>query len=951
MARRRKKTARNAAHRHKAQSNVKLDKSLPSLPPSAVPEMSFSPEVEVPSPDSYPPSSTEVQPRKRPSDSRYQGPGNPRNHDSPASAQNQFQGDIHLISQKISRSHFTDGSGLSIPPESYRNNRHSTISQRSDISGGDEFLIPVAFDPTPPAAQTPQLSIQNTSKIVDERPRDYFTGVRGTASSSRKIFTETNNSQPPSPHIAYQERSQERNRPPPADGTELSRRRRESSGTANGLGNMQDPRDGVPGEPFKLQDVPKNKRGESSGSRSESITPRSDGLKSKPNQRKDSSETSNNSAASAPLARNGIESSPRPSYDLPTQGKSSFDTNGTGDKSAGSPQATASRNVPRRGDSLETSKTNHVPARKDVPTTSRHSTDHNEKIKESSESGPIASQDFKTKSSQDSQVSKIKPDFQSFISSQQQFTTPRTAPSAPMEPRRDRNESVSTMQSETRTVEKPTSPALPRYSHGGEFSMEEDMARILGAEDAPNQESFLRRVSNSVRHGRSFSDKGGRLSKEPKWPKSPTSGTTLGHEISSPIMTSPEHRDEITWYKNELRKERQKALERDQKISELESALDSTANIKQVNSELREKRSTMVVLDTQKEMVVRELEVLTEHIATSKNSGDQIDLGKVKNSILRDFAGALQRLKDSFSPQIEESIQQRNNLIDELTNLTQMKDKSFQEFELLSLKNSQLADLNNSLVQQIQYRYKANSTSTATPAVDTGRAPPNGLGIYAHHKDKSQVSIDTREVRPNMNEMSLPSSQTTIQQEEAEPITVLQGPQMVSIRKGQPKKFNWKKGGQNITKGVTKGIKGAFTSTQQSYAREMQFSETGSYSSTPMSSEAPSRQTTQDSARQGFGFFGGQKGSLSSKGPPNQWKLQSNGSSTALVEPATSKHGGHYEGATVLTHSSTFRVRLRSSNGIREGAHSLHCVKMHRGSRTPRYVPNFVYGHGQLTSI
>ncbi|KAI7032182.1 hypothetical protein KC352_g47371, partial [Hortaea werneckii] len=35
-------------------------------------------------------------------------------------------------------------------------------------------------------------------------------------------------------------------------------------------------------------------------------------------------------------------------------------------------------------------------------------------------------------------------------------------------------------------------------------------------------------------------------------------------------------------------------------------------------------------------------------------------------------------------------------------------------------------------------------------------------------------------------------------------------PQVVNIRKGQPKKFNWRKGGEKMAKNVTKGLKGAF---------------------------------------------------------------------------------------------------------------------------------------------
>jgi hypothetical protein len=410
---------------------------------------------------------------------------------------------------------------------------------------------------------------------------------------------------------------------------------------------------------------------------------------------------------------------------------------------------------------------------------------------------------------------------------------------------------------------------LPRYNAGGDFSMDEDMARILGADE--NQSSFLRRVSNSVRHGRSFSDKGMRLSKEQKWPKSPSMGSNFALDISSPSTSSPENREELSWFKNELRRERQKVIEKDQKISELENALNAAANIKQVNTELREKRSTMVLLDAQKEIVLRELEVLTEHIAAEKRSGAPLDLGKIRNAVLREFAEALQRLKESFTPQIEDLMQKRNDLVDELANLTQMKDKSFQEFEQLSLKNAQLAELNNQLVHQIQELYKANSN----PSGESNRQAPNGLGIYSHHKDKSTASVEAREIRPSPHDipMSTASGNT---QEEVESIGVIQGPQVVNIRKGQPKKFNWKKGGQNVAKGVTKGLKGALL-----YA-EGRFAETGPYSTQSPPEGNLSRSQT-DPSRQGFGFFG------NPKGKPAPWKTHPNGSSSALGEPPIGK--------------------------------------------------------------
>jgi acetolactate synthase small subunit len=378
-----------------------------------------------------------------------------------------------------------------------------------------------------------------------------------------------------------------------------------------------------------------------------------------------------------------------------------------------------------------------------------------------------------------------------------------------------------------------------RYSGGGDFSLEEDMARIMGPEEshaAQNSESFLRRVSNSVRHGRSFSDKGSRVSKDAKWPKSPVNGTTPVPDAESPSGSpGPSHSDEVAWLKSELRKERQRVLEKEQKIAEMEAVLNATADVKQVNSELNEKRSTMVVLDAKKEIVMRELSVLTDHLeAEKRGASGPLDLGKITSKVLRDFVESLHKLKESFTPQIEELVQKRNDAAEELANLNRMKDKSFQEFEQLSSKNAQLAELNNQLVHQIQELYKANSTE--------GNRGANGLGIYSHGKEKSLSAIDALKAANNDLSASVSSANLS---EEAEPATVVPGPQVVSIRKGQPRKFNWKKGGQNVAKGVTKGIKGAFMSSDSNAAQDV--------------NPGLPRSQTQDPSRQGFGFFGNQK--------------------------------------------------------------------------------------------
>ena len=283
--------------------------------------------------------------------------------------------------------------------------------------------------------------------------------------------------------------------------------------------------------------------------------------------------------------------------------------------------------------------------------------------------------------------------------------------------------------------------------------------------------------------------------------------------------------------------------------------MDSRNTIKQMNTELREKRSTMVVLDTQKEIVVRELEVLTEHIAAAKKSREPLDLGQMKNVVLREFGEELEKLKNSFTPYIEELTQKKADLMEEVAKATQQKDQALMEFEQLSSKNAQLADINNGLVSNIQELYRAN----AGPHFDPNRGPALGLGIYTHQlRDKNN-----RESQPSIAESNYTGS-TILQEHEQEPTTVLTAPQIVNIRKAQPKKFNWKKGGQNVAKGVTKGLKTAFASndTNKYQQREGSLTEGLPYGAIPQTQDFPSTTLmprNNEPPRQTGGFFGNQK--------------------------------------------------------------------------------------------
>ncbi|KAL9595493.1 MAG: hypothetical protein Q9219_006422, partial [cf. Caloplaca sp. 3 TL-2023] len=761
--------------------------------------------------------------------------------------------------------------------------------------------------------------------------RDYFSVKGGT--KQRKVSQEyqTNHaqiipdsprdsghsSQPSSPHIAYQQRGLDLS----IDTVETGRRRR-GSGTENSSTTVVNERahgesthatrsqsmnEGSHNGEFVLQQVPKSKKSGGSTRNSHSE------LSSSGTTIGNSISRSVSVAVDTPVKEQQITlpstDSPRslrpePSNsDSPSAGQHPKAIgNGTADSSTthSSPVSTQIQNPPQRQDSLL--KPKHPNTKKESTTASSASKLLTDLISLESEDQPLSAppaigaqyRDTPSPTSATRILSKQvdSPESGSLTdvphpplrareriatggnSSNDSFMTPRQSPYPPTgSHHKSRNESVSTLKSESANIgETPASPKkLPRCSAGHEFTMDEDMARILGNEEHPSHESFLRRVSNSVRHARSYSDRGTRLSKEQKWPpKSPLGASSgFGLEHSSPAPSSPETKEELAFFKNELRRERQKSVEREQRLSELEAALEAKSSIKQMNSELKEKRSTRDILDTQKEIVFRELEVLTEHIAEAKKSREPLDLNKMSNAILREFAESLQELKESFTPQIEDLTQKRNELIDEVSNLTQLKDRNFQEFEQLSLKNAQLAEVNNSLVHNIGELYKAN----ASPSLEVIRSAPNGLGIYSHgHKETSTASLDNRDSRPSIADTNNTSS-TLVQEQDAESAAYVTAPQVVTVRKGQPKKFTWKKGQQNVAK-VTKGLKGAFSSSDGSKPqREGQYTEGIPYNQMLQSHNYPTtdppRNHHHDPSRPGFAFFSDRKGKPPLRTTPN----------------------------------------------------------------------------------
>lgn len=337
------------------------------------------------------------------------------------------------------------------------------------------------------------------------------------------------------------------------------------------------------------------------------------------------------------------------------------------------------------------------------------------------------------------------------------------------------------------------SPKLPRWSSGGDFTMDEDMARILGTDEGSS--SLLRRVSNAVRHGRTGSTESnspqtrtahGRSMSEttrgtasPSWDKTPIIETDQGGETNS--ISIPLSQDDPAFLKRQLRTS-------EQRVAELEKKFHSEKDLLSIDEKLTEKRKTVSVLDTQTEIMLRELEVLAGYVERAKDTQRPIDYHALEQSAIKDFVEKLEKVKQTMSATIQQLHTERNQLIEDKERAIADRDRALLEFEQLSSKNAQLADMNNDLTHQIQGRFKSQVGSDGKPS--------NGLGIYSNHKSMSSTSVH------NIDASSIQTGPTLVATDVDEPI--LEGPTVVQVRKGQAKKFNWKKGGKSVAQNITR---------------------------------------------------------------------------------------------------------------------------------------------------
>lgn len=824
MARRRKKSkaAAQAKQREKDASPMITDKSLPALPPNAVPPIAFS--TEHVTPDSDTP--TELSPRPR---AAY-GMNEPSSRSSSRPDRSPDR------SQEPAKE-----TSLAPSAPSYRNNRNSAIFA-GDLNSGDSeggFYIPVALDPSPAPALTPQsMSDAFSESSRRNKDRDYFSVPKPAQRTESQAST---------PHIAFQEKGRQ-----PSSEYEVpqsdrpARKLSKRNGNAKASPAVEDAKASgtktQPTEEFKLQDAPKSKRMGNSRSNSLSSTSLDVPVPAKappapPRNREALANATNTDSPRQPAPGDRVPP-PRPPQDSRRRDddavRPSFESITSGRSEAPAPPTITRKEVPqsqsRNGELVVPGYTGGKPD----PLTRSKSANGNDLVSPPRPALP------ETKLSDT-------------------YMQPRAPPQPPSQAAKDSTTSVN------ETPEPKVSPKLPRWSSGGDFTMDEDMARILGTDEGSS--SILRRVSNAVRHGRNNSaevannhvrlghsrsvSETTRGTASPRWPRTPIAEDPHGaYDISSPISLSGAGQEDSALLKRQLRNS-------EQRVAELERQFNTEKDLKSLNKKLIEKRKTVSVLDTQTEIMIRQIEVLAGYVERAKKTNEPIDPGELEESAIKEFVQKLDKVKQSMAAAIEQLHAERDELLEEKAQAIADRDRALLEFEQLSSKNAQLADMNNDLTHQIQERFKQQINNGEM------RMPPNGLGIYGHSKGVSSASV-------NLDAASLQTGTTMVGTDVEEP--VLEGPTVVNIRKGQVKKFNWKKGSSKVAHNISKGINraaGAFQQQEQNRQHPglsgdsigLPYNMTVAQVDSPVTMGpapgGPNRGGVENqNPRQGFGFFG-----------------------------------------------------------------------------------------------
>lgn len=275
MARRRKKSkaAAQAKAREKDGSPMVTEKSLPALPPNAIPPNAFSNDRVNPESDTP----TELSPR--PQYSRV-------DTGSRAGSRPSRSPERQALDRPADTPSGNDGS-LSVPASSYRNNRNSSIISGEVSLDGDSFFIPVALDPSPAPSLTPRSTTTDAMSEPSKKPKEKepYGAPKSSFDKSSETAAPAAPAAAPAPHIAFQTRqpsSEFEGKTGKEPQRKLSKSRHDKNVQPKAQASADDKQKSHGGksspsssDAFKLQEAPKSKKLVSPRSNSQSNVPSS----------------------------------------------------------------------------------------------------------------------------------------------------------------------------------------------------------------------------------------------------------------------------------------------------------------------------------------------------------------------------------------------------------------------------------------------------------------------------------------------------------------------------------------------------------------------------------------------------------------------------------------------------------------------------------------------------
>ncbi|KAK6346792.1 Rho-type gtpase-activating protein [Orbilia brochopaga] len=356
---------------------------------------------------------------------------------------------------------------------------------------------------------------------------------------------------------------------------------------------------------------------------------------------------------------------------------------------------------------------------------------------------------------------------------------------APRNPQHRPATSHGSGQSSSFTLLNGSSPVLPPFK--SELNFEEEIGKIFNTPNDHGSPS-MRRTSKSVKHGRSHSDMATRTS-------------MLSPEL--PEVLDSNAKEENTLLKNALRRSTQHVVE-------LESKLNTSVEVKEsLENDIQEKRTTVASLEADKELAIAELSVLRERLADVDVK--TVNFDEFVAGTLQEIASRINALKESHKQELEDLIAKKNATVEETATAMRLRDEAIQDTEQLNLKNAQLADLNNELTRRIQGNFMKNKVAMQNFHAGASHAT-NGTAAYGDGGDLKHTPSHTGSTSTITTNVI--SETTTLHEEGA---AVVAAPHVVNIRKpgGPAKKFNWKKGGAAVGKGVGKAFNRVFASDAQ----------------------------------------------------------------------------------------------------------------------------------------